>query len=315
MAATHERILVTGGAGYLGSVMVGHLLRRGYRVTVLDKLVFGQTSLLQYCESPHFDFVRGDARDEATLRPLVASHDVLIPLAAVVGMPACAADPILAKTVNFEAIATLNRLRCPSQRVVYPCTNSGYGTKTGDLHCTEDTPLEPISLYGVTKVDAEQLLLDSPNTVTLRLATVFGVSPRMRLDLLVNDFTYRARTDRMLLLYEKHFKRNFVHIDDVAEAFCHVLTRFDVMRGRPYNVGLDQANVSKEELARLIQQHVPELEIRDASAGSDPDKRNYIVSNERMRQYGFEAHRTLDQGIRELLKAFRMLPLSQFHNA
>ena len=315
MDVTHERVLVTGGAGYLGSVLVGHLLRRGYRVTVLDNLLYRQTSLLQYCESPNFEFVRGDARDEAALRPLVATHDALIPLAAIVGMPACAADPIQARTVNFDAIATLNRLRCPSQRVVYPCTNSGYGTRTGDVHCTEETPLEPISLYGVTKVDAEKLLLDSPNTVTLRLATVFGVSPRMRLDLLVNDFSYRATTDRVLLLYEKHFKRNFVHIDDVCEAFCHVLTRFDAMSGRPYNFGLDAANVSKEELALLIQRHVPELEIRDASVGTDPDKRNYIVSNERMRTYGFEAHRTLDQGIRELLKAFRMLPISPFHNA
>ncbi len=315
MAMTYERVLITGGAGYLGSVLVGHLLRRGYRVTVVDNLMYRQTSLLQYCESPTFEFVRGDARDEATLRPLVARHDVLIPLAAIVGMPACAADPFLAKTVNFEAIATLNRLRCSCQRIVYPCTNSGYGTRSGDVHCTEDTPLEPISLYGATKVDAEKLLLDSPNTVTLRLATVFGVSPRMRLDLLVNDFSYRATSDRVLLLYEKHFKRNFVHIDDVCEAFCHVLARFDTMRGQPYNFGLDAANVSKEELALLIQRHVPQLEIRDAAAGTDPDQRNYIVSNERMRKHGFEAHRTLDQGIGELLKAFRMLPLSQFQNA
>lgn len=310
-----ERILVTGGAGYIGSVLVGHLLRQGYHVTVVDNLMYRQTSLLQYCSWPQFEFVRGDARDEALLRPLVARHDTLIPLAAIVGMPACANDPIQARTVNVDAIATLNRLRSDGQRVIYPCTNSGYGIRSGGLHCTEDTPLQPISLYGVTKVDAEKLLLDSPNTVTIRLATVFGVSPRMRLDLLVNDFTHRACRDRVLLLYEKHFTRNYVHIDDVCEAFCHVLSRFDAMRGQPYNVGLDEANLSKEELALKIREYVPDLVIQDACTGADPDKRNYIVSNERIRRHGFEARRTLDQGIRELLTAFRMLPGSPFHNA
>ncbi|MBI2187957.1 MAG: NAD(P)-dependent oxidoreductase [Acidobacteria bacterium] len=310
-----ERILVTGGAGYIGSVLVGHLLRRGYRVTVLDNLLYGQTSLLQYCGSAGFEFVRGDARDEDVLRPLVARHDTLIPLAAIVGMPACTRDPIQARTVNVDAIAALNRLRSRAQRVVYPCTNSGYGSKSGEMHCTEETPLEPVSLYGVTKVEAERLLLDSPNTITLRLATVFGVSPRMRLDLLVNDFTYRAVRDRVLLLYEKHFKRNYVHIDDVCEAFCHVLERFETMCGRPYNVGLDAANLSKEELALKIREHVPDLVIQNGCTGSDPDRRNYIVSNERIRRHGFEPWRTLDQGIRELLTAVRMLPMSPFHNA
>jgi len=308
-------VLVTGGAGYIGSVLVGHLLRRGYRVTVVDNLLYRQPSLFQYCHEPAFDFVRGDVRDEALMRKLIKSHDALIPLAAIVGMPACARDPESAMSVNFDAVALLNRLRSAEQPVVYPCTNSGYGTKSGEVHCTEETALEPISLYGTTKVDAEKVLLNSPNTITLRLATVFGVSARMRLDLLVNDFTYRAVTDRYLVLYEKDFKRNYLHIDDVAGAFCHALEHFDEMKGEPYNVGLDSANISKEKLALTIKAFVPELLIHAAAIGSDPDKRNYVVSNEKMKRKGFEARRSLEEGVQQLLKCFRMLPPGPFGNA
>jgi nucleoside-diphosphate-sugar epimerase len=309
-----SKILITGGAGYLGSVMVGHLLRRGHSVTVIDNLMHGQTGLFQYCQHPAFDFVRGDARDEALMARMIPGHDVLIPLAALVGMPICDRDPVAAKTVNYEAIVLMNRLRAKSQRVVYPCTNSGYGTKTGNVHCTEETPLEPISLYGTTKVDAEKVLLDSPNTVTLRLATVFGVSSRLRMDLLVNDFTYRAMRDRALVLYEGHFQRNFVHIDDVGEAFCFVIDHFEEMAGQPYNLGLDSANISKHDLAVLLRKFVPSLLIHESDLGSDPDKRNYIVSNERLRKKGFEARRSLEQGIEELMKAYRMLPVGAYGN-
>jgi len=308
------RILITGGAGYLGSVMVGHLLRRGHQVTVVDNLMHGQSGLFQYCQHPGFEFIRGDARDERLMREAIASQDVLVPLAALVGMPICDRDPIAAQTVNYDAIALLNRLRSNQQYVVYPCTNSGYGTKSGAMQCTEDTPLEPISLYGRTKVNAERLLLDSPNTVTFRLATVFGVSSRLRMDLLVNDFTYRAKRDRALVLYEAHFKRNFVHIDDVGEAFCFAIDNLDRLVGRPYNFGLDAANISKRELATLIGTFVPELLIYEAETGSDPDKRNYIVSNERLRKEGFEATRSLGQGIQELLRAYRMLPVAAYAN-
>ena len=308
------RILVTGGAGYLGSVLVGHLLRRGHQVTVVDNLMYGVSGLFQYCQSPAFEFVRGDVRDETLMARVIPEHDVLIPLAALVGMPICKRDPIACKTVNYDAIALLDRLRSPAQRVVYPCTNSGYGTKSGDVFCTEDSPLDPISLYGTTKVDAEKLLLDSGNAVTFRLATVFGVSARMRLDLLVNDFTYRAWRDRALVLYESHFKRNFVHIDDVAEAFCFAIDRFDELAGQPYNFGLDAANISKLELADVIRTYVPDLVVHEAEIGSDPDKRNYVVSNERLRRKGFEARRSLQQGIEELLKAYRMMPAGAYGN-
>jgi nucleoside-diphosphate-sugar epimerase len=308
------RVLVTGGAGYLGSVLVGHLLHRGDRVTVVDNLRYRQRGLLQYCREQQFDFVRGDVRDESLMRRLIANNDVLIPLAAIVGMPACMSDPVSATSINRDAVVMLNRLRSRGQLVIYPCTNSGYGTKSGELYCTEETPLQPISLYGTTKVDAEKALLDSPNTLTLRLATVFGVSARMRLDLLVNDFTFRAVTDHYLVLYEKDFKRNYLHIEDAAGAFCHVLEHFDEMKGEAYNVGLDAANLSKEELALEIKRFVPDLLIQEAAVGSDPDKRNYVVSNEKIKRKGFQAQHSLEEGIQQLLKCFRMLPASPFAN-
>jgi len=309
------RILVTGGAGYIGSVLTGGFLRAGHRVTVVDKLVHGVHGLYQYCGNPAFDFVFGDVRDERLMRPLVESHDVLVPLAAIVGMPACDRDPITAQTTNYDAIALLSRLRSKQQAVIYPCTNSGYGTKSGDVYCTEETPLEPVSLYGRSKVEAERLLLDAGSSVTLRLATVFGVSPRMRLDLLVNDFTFRALRDRVLVLYEPHFKRNYLHIEDVARAFLHVLDHWDAMCGEAYNVGLEDANLSKRELAERIREHVPALYIHEAEVGKDPDRRNYIVSNEKIRKAGFVAERTLDEGIRALMTAFRMTPHGPMVNA
>jgi nucleoside-diphosphate-sugar epimerase len=309
------RVLITGGAGYLGSVLCEHLLAAGHDVTVLDALHHGVPSLLHLVGRQGFEFVRGDARDEATLARLVKSADAIVPLAAVVGAPACDRDPWLAKSTNFDAIELLLGLRSPAQLVVYPTTNSGYGTQSGDVYCTEDTPLEPISLYGRTKVDAEQAVLASPNAITLRLATVFGASPRMRLDLLVNHFVHAAVTDRYLVIFEKDFKRNFIHVRDVADCFVHCLANAAKMAGRAYNAGLDTANVSKEELALLVQQQVPGFHVVFSEIGSDPDKRNYIVSNQRLREAGFEARRSLQDGIAELLRAYRMLPLGPFKNA
>ncbi len=310
----NTRVLVTGGAGYLGSVLCEHLLHQGYQVTVVDNLMYGQHCLFHLCANPRFEFVFGDVRDEGLMRLLLKEADVLIPLAAVVGAPACDRDPWLARSVNWESVQLLNRFRDSSQLVVYPNTNSGYGTKSGDAYCTEDTPLDPISLYGQTKVQAELELLNSPNAITLRLATVFGMSPRMRLDLLVNHFVYSAVTDGYIVIFEKDFKRNYLHIRDVADCFVHCIENADRMVGRPYNVGLDAANLSKAELALKIKEYIPNFYIHFSEVGSDPDKRNYIVSNERLLQAGFKARRTLDDGIQELLKGYRLMGRGQFKN-
>ena len=307
-------VLVTGGAGYLGSVLCECLLAAGYRVTTVDDMMYQQRSLLHLCANPQFDFVLGDVRDEKLMRGLVKEADVLIPLAAVVGAPACDRDPLLARSVNLEAVRLLKSLRSAQQPIIYPTTNSGYGTQSGDLFCTEDTPLEPISLYGQTKSQAETELLEAPNVITLRLATVFGMSPRMRLDLLVNHFVYAAITDGYIVVFEKDFKRNYIHIRDVADCFVHCIENFKQMAGRPYNAGLDAANLSKEELALKIRDYVPNFYVHFAQVGSDPDKRNYVVSNQRLREAGFEARRSLDDGIRELLKGYRMTGRARFKN-
>ena len=307
-------MLVTGGAGYLGSVLCEHLLDAGFRVTVLDNLAHRQHSLFHLCAHPAFAFEYGDARDDAAVRRLLAAADVVIPLAAVVGAPACDRDPWLAKALNLDAVTMLNRLRSPNQLVVFPTTNSGYGMKPGAEYCTEDTPLEPVSLYGRTKADAEAALLGSPNAISLRLATVFGMSPRMRVDLLVNHFVYAAVKERYLVIFEKHFRRNFVHIRDVADCMIHCIRHAGAMAGRCYNVGLDSANVTKEQLARKVKEQVPDFDIEFASIGRDPDRRDYIVSNQRLREAGFEARRSLEEGIGELLKGYRMLAWGPFEN-
>ena len=308
------RILVTGGAGYLGSVLSERFLKAGYQVTVLDNLMYGQHSLFHLCADPSFEFISGDARDEELMGRLLAEADVIVPLAAVVGAPACAQDPWLAESVNVDSIRMLNRLRSPRQLVVFPTTNSGYGTQSGDVYCTEDTPLLPISLYGQTKSQAESLLLESENVITLRLATVFGMSPRMRLDLLVNHFVHAAVNDGYLVVFEKDFKRNFVHIRDVGDCFVHSVENAEKMIGRAYNVGLDDANLSKEELVIKIKDQVTDFYPVFSEIGTDPDKRNYIVSNQRLREAGFEAKRSLEHGIEELLKGYRMMGRSVFGN-
>jgi len=307
-------VLITGGAGYIGSILTEHLLRRGDKVTAVDTLMYGDHCLFQFCENPNYEFVRGDARDERIMKDLVPRADVIIPLAAIVGAPACAADPYLAKTINFDSVMLANRLRSVSQLVIYPNTNSGYGTKTGEAFCTEDSPLEPISVYGRTKVDAEMALLGSENSITFRLATVFGASSRMRVDLLVNHFTYAAVTDRYIVIFEKDFKRNYIHVRDVADCFIYAIENSAKMRGRPYNLGLDDANLSKEQLALKVKDHIPDFYIHFAPIGEDPDKRDYVVSNQRLREAGFEARRGLDAGIKELIKAYKTLGRRRFAN-
>ena len=307
-------VLVTGGAGYLGSVLCEVLLDKGYKVTAVDNLMYRQKSLFHLCNNPNFDFVFGDVRNADLMQKLIKDAYVLIPLAAIVGAPACDRDPQLATSTNLDAIQLLNKLRSKDQLIVYPTTNSGYGTSSGKVFCTEETPLQPISLYGRTKSDAEAELLGSENTITLRLATVFGMSPRMRLDLLVNHFVFVALNDGYIVLFEKDFKRNFVHIRDVADCFIYCIENSKKMVGKPYNVGLDSANLSKEELALKIKEHLPNFYIHFAEVGSDPDKRNYIVSSQRLKIAGFEAKKSLDEGIKELIKGYQLIRRSEFKN-
>jgi len=308
------KILITGGAGYIGSTMVPRLLEQGHEVTVLDTFERGTTELAAVCANENFTPVKGDARDTRLLDELVPQVDVLIPLAALVGAPLCKLDPIAAKTLNQEAVVDLVKRTSKDQKVVFPVTNSGYGIGESGKFCTEESPLNPISLYGITKVEAEKAVLDNGNGVTLRLATVFGMAPRMRLDLLVNDFTWRAVTDRAVVIFEGHFKRNYIHVRDVVKGFEHAIENFDTMRGEAYNLGLSDANLSKIELCQKIQKHVPSFVYLEAPIGEDPDKRDYIVSNEKVEATGWRPDWSLDRGIAELLRGYKMIRNSRYSN-
>jgi nucleoside-diphosphate-sugar epimerase len=308
------RVLVTGGAGYIGSVLVPLLLADGYDVTVLDSFMYGQTSLLECCGNSRLSIVRGDVRDRRALAPLVAKADAVLPLACLTGAPICAREPEAARAINHDAVRAIVEAMSPDQALVFPSTNSGYGIGQPGIHCDEETPLSPISHYGRLKVDLEAALLDTGRYVTFRFATLFGVSPRMRLDLLVNDFTYRAVVDRFIVLFEPHFKRNYLHVRDAARAFLFALENYDRMKGRPYNVGLSDANLSKWELCELIQRHVPDLFFTSAEVGHDPDQRNYIVSNQRIEAAGYKTSLTLDEGVDELLKGYQVIRRTGYGN-
>jgi len=307
-------VLVTGGAGYLGSVLVPELLAAGHEVTVLDNFMYRQNSLAQVCHLASFEVVDGDARLSQVLRPLVERADLVIPLAALVGAPLCEKDPLAATSTNRDAVATLVKMLSSEQRIILPTTNSGYGVGEKETHCTEESPLRPVSLYGRDKVAAEELALAHGNAVSLRLATVFGMSPRMRIDLLVNDFVYRAVHDRAVVLFEGHFRRNYLHIRDVARAFLHAIDKFETMKGEPYNVGLSDANLSKLELCERIKLQIPAFAYLEAPVGKDPDKRDYIVSNAKIERTGFKSVFSLDDGIRELIKGYRMIRNSVYGN-
>jgi nucleoside-diphosphate-sugar epimerase len=309
-----KKVLVTGGAGYIGSILVPTLLEKGYEVTVLDTLMFGQSTLLEQCINPNFNFINGDVRDLNLLKKIVPHFDVIIPLAALVGAPLCKKDEMGTIAINRDAIININKIRSKQQRIIYPTTNSGYGIGQDGIYCTEETPLNPISLYGTTRSEAEQDLLSTDNVITFRLATVFGCSPRMRLDLLVNDFTYRAFSQRYIVLFESHFKRNFIHIRDVAKAFIHSMENFDSMKNTMYNVGLSSANLSKMELCLEIKKQIPDFFIAESEINKDPDQRNYIVSNDKIEKTGYKPDVDIQIGISELIKGFSILTNNKYSN-
>jgi len=308
------KVFVTGGAGYLGSTLVPLLLQQGCEVTVLDNLMHGQHVLLECCADKGFDFVKGDICDYGLVNGLMAKHDVVIPLAAIVGAPACKLNPTLTEMVNREAHLNMVRNTSKDQLVIFPTTNSGYGIGEKDAFCTEESPLRPLSSYGVTKVEIEKAFLDKGNAITFRLATVFGMSPRMRMDLLVNDFTYRAYKDRSVILFEDHFRRNYIHVRDVASAFVFGMANAGRMKGQPFNVGLSSANLTKRQLAEKIREYVPGFYIHSAPIGEDPDKRDYLVSNARIEGLGWRPGHSLDDGIQELLKGYKILKPNRFAN-
>lgn len=307
-------ILVTGGAGYLGSTMVPALLDAGHKVTVLDNFMFHQTSLNHVCHHPNFSVVRGDIRLENIMLPLMKKADIIIPLAAYVGAPLCSRDPVGASTVNHDAIMMMLKHLSREQRILMPTTNSAYGTGDKNNFCTEESPLRPISQYAIEKVKIEKELMQHPNAISFRLATVFGMSPRMRIDLLVNDFTYRAVYDRFVVLFEPHFKRNYIHVRDVMRVFLHGIDNFEKMKGQIYNVGLSDANVSKYELCVAIHKRLPEFVFLEAPVGKDPDQRNYIVSNGKIEATGFKPAYSLDTGIAELIKGYSMIKNTRYGN-
>jgi nucleoside-diphosphate-sugar epimerase len=307
-------ILVTGGAGYLGSTMVPDLLQLGHKIMVLDSFMYKQASLNHICHHPNFSVLKGDIRIESVMAPLIKKADIVIPLAALVGAPMCSQDPVGATTVNHDAIILMLKLMSKQQMVLMPTTNSAYGTGDKNNFCTEESPLNPISMYAKEKVAIEKELMQRENAISFRLATVFGMSPRMRIDLLVNDFTYRAVYDRFVVLFESSFKRNYVHVRDVSRVFQHAIEHFDTMKGQIYNVGLSEANVSKRELCEHIQKQVPDFVFLDAPVGKDPDQRNYIVSNAKIEATGFKPMYSLDAGIGDLIKGYTMIKNTRYGN-
>ena len=306
-------VLVTGAAGYIGSVLVPELLRVGHKVICVDNLMYERTSLLTSAVHENCELVVGDARDNELMKPHIDKSDVIIPLACLTGAPLCDKDKNAAVSVNRDAVTMCSEMSTASQLIIYPCTNSGYGIGQEGIYCSEKTPLNPISLYGKLKVEAETRLLEKGNATTFRLATVFGVSPRPRLDLLVNDFTYRAYYDRAVVLFEADFKRNYLHINDAVEGFLFAIEN-PKLAGDCYNLGYSEANLSKRELCKLIQKQLPKFVYLVSEIGEDVDKRNYIISNEKIEKCGFKANRSVEQGIKELIKCLPLLKKNQFAN-
>ena len=309
-----NKILVTGGAGYIGSTLVPELLNEGHEVTVVDNMMWGENSLASVCANKNFNFVRGDIRVKETMEPLIEEADIIIPLAALVGAPLCNKDPVGAETTNHDAIIMMLGMVSPEQKILMPTTNSAYGTGDENNYCTEASELRPISKYAIDKVAIEKELMKHPAAISFRLATVFGMSPRMRMDLLVNDFVYRAVNDGTVVLFESHFNRNYIHVRDVSRVFRHGIKNFADLKGNIFNVGLSEANLSKLELCEEIKKQIPGFTYIEAKIGKDPDQRNYIVSNEKIENTGYKPVHNMQDGISDLIKGFTMIKKTGYSN-
>ena len=308
------KILITGGAGYIGSILAPELINKNFKVTVLDNFMFKQSSLNHLCFHKNFNIINGDIRDSLLMQKLLRNHDLILPLAAIVGAPLCNKDPYSAQSINHDAIIDMIKNSSKNQMIIMPTTNSAYGTGDKNNYCDEKSPLNPISKYAIDKVEIEKILMSRENSISYRLATVFGMSPRMRIDLLVNDFTYRAYHDSAMIIFEGHFKRNFIHVRDVVRGFVHAIENFDKMKTQIYNVGLSDANLSKLELCGEIKKHLPNFTYVEEKLKKDPDQRNYIVSNEKIESTGFSPKHSLSDGIEELIKGYAMLKNQSFGN-
>jgi len=303
----NTKVLITGGAGYLGSVLTPHLLEKNFKVTVVDTFQFSETSLNSFYKYKNLEIIKGDVRDERVINKLINKNDIIITLAAIVGAPACDFDTSSAESINKKSILNLLKTKSKDQIIIMPTTNSAYGSGDQNNYCDENTKLNPISKYAIDKVEIEKELMSKSNVISLRLATVFGMSPRMRMDLLVNDFVYRAIKDKFIMLYESHFKRNYIHLSDVSKAFLHSINNFDNMKNNIFNVGLSNANLSKKELCEKIKAFIPELEIIEKEFIKDPDQRNYLVSNKKIEATGFKPDMNIEDGIRELIQGYKSL--------
>jgi nucleoside-diphosphate-sugar epimerase len=309
-----QTVLVTGGAGYIGSILVPELLSKGFKVIVYDNFMYRQFSLGHICHHPNLTLTKGDIRVKSDLLPYLKKSDIIIPLAAYVGAPICKKDPVGAESTNKTSTIDMFHELSPSQILIMPTTNSAYGSGDANNYCDENSPLNPISDYAKHKVIVEKELLQRENSISFRLATVFGISPRMRIDLLVNDFTWRAYSDRFVILFEAHFKRNYIHVRDVVRAFLHGIDHFEQMKGQIYNVGLSSANISKMDLCIEIKKQIPDFTFIEAQVGEDPDKRNYIVSNDKIEKTGFIPNYDLKFGINELIKGYQMIQGTVYGN-
>lgn len=302
------RVLVTGGAGYIGSILVPVLLGAGHHVRVLDSLRKGGLGLLPYMTNPSLELMRADIRDADAVREALRDADVIMHLAAIVGYPACRKDPWLARETNVEGTLNIIRHRSPDQLVVFPSSLSNYGTETGGV-CTEDMDPKPVTLYGHTKLEAEKRLLEAGNVIVFRPATAFGLSPQMRLDLLFNEFVYKALKEQYLVVYEPHFMRAFVHVRDFARALLFALENNGRMIDQVYNLGSESLNLTKGELAQRIRQKI-EFVLHISEVGEDPDKRNYTVAFSKLRSLGFEVEVDVDQGIEELMRGLQVIDVA-----